>query len=265
MAASTKAKTQTRKTKSFVEVTYDSGSEADVESDIEGDDNANDISNEDDKDMANMDDRVPENGDDPTEGTVDTKSGWADAMSKILGKQSNATILSKDRSLKKKLREKEEEEVVDVRLKKTQKRNWEEMARVRPKVTEKEHEKSLQRIATRGVVQLFNAVKKQQKTLDKKLQQVGPSERKRGKVMASMTKGDFVDLLKGTSVNVISKPTTDVLKKRKESIEEKEESGPAWSILRDDFMMGAKMKDWDKESDSDEDDKDNDSDDNDDV
>lgn len=24
---------------------------------------------------------------------------------------------------------------------------------------------------------------------------------------------------------------------------------PAWSVLRDDFMMGASMKDWDKDSD----------------
>lgn len=30
---------------------------------------------------------------------------------------------------------------------------------------------------------------------------------------------------------------------------EAREEGPGWSILRDDFMMGASMKDWDKESD----------------
>lgn len=27
---------------------------------------------------------------------------------------------------------------------------------------------------------------------------------------------------------------------------------PAWTVLRDDFMMGATMKDWDKSSDQDE-------------
>lgn len=27
------------------------------------------------------------------------------------------------------------------------------------------------------------------------------------------------------------------------------EEHPSWSVLRDDFMMGASMKDWDKESD----------------
>lgn len=31
--------------------------------------------------------------------------------------------------------------------------------------------------------------------------------------------------------------------------EAKSEEGPGWKILRDDFMMGASMKDWDKESD----------------
>ena len=29
-----------------------------------------------------------------------------------------------------------------------------------------------------------------------------------------------------------------------------EDDKPSWSILKDDFMMGAKMKDWDKESDN---------------
>lgn len=30
---------------------------------------------------------------------------------------------------------------------------------------------------------------------------------------------------------------------------ERAEAKPAWSVLRDDYMMGASMKDWDKESD----------------
>lgn len=30
------------------------------------------------------------------------------------------------------------------------------------------------------------------------------------------------------------------------------EEKPAWSVLRDDFMMGATMKDWDKDSDREE-------------
>lgn len=34
--------------------------------------------------------------------------------------------------------------------------------------------------------------------------------------------------------------------------EEQKEEKPAWSVLRDDFMMGSSMKDWDKESDAEE-------------
>ncbi len=49
----------------------------------------------------------------------------------------------------------------------------------------------------RGVVQLFNAVKKQQKDIDEKLNEVGSSVRKRDKVLKSVTKGAFLDMLKG--------------------------------------------------------------------
>ena len=34
-------------------------------------------------------------------------------------------------------------------------------------------------------------------------------------------------------------------------IEKCEEETPAWDTLREDFMMGGSMKDWDKDSDSD--------------
>lgn len=47
-------------------------------------------------------------------------------------------------------------------------------------------------------MQLFNAVKKQQKTREDKLKKVGGSQRKRAKVEASLTKGNFLDMLKGT-------------------------------------------------------------------
>ena len=51
-------------------------------------------------------------------------------------------------------------------------------------------------------MQLFNAVKKQQKDIDEKLNQVGSSIRKREKVMKSVSKGAFLDMLKGTNANV---------------------------------------------------------------
>jgi len=61
----------------------------------------------------------------------------------------------------------------------------------------------------RGVVQLFNAVKQQQKTVDDELEQVGKSERKRDKVMEGMTREKFLTILKG-SKNVKTEPSKKV-------------------------------------------------------
>lgn len=49
----------------------------------------------------------------------------------------------------------------------------------------------------RGVVQLFNSVKIQQKTIQDKLREAGPLERKREKALKSIDKSDFLELLKG--------------------------------------------------------------------
>lgn len=50
----------------------------------------------------------------------------------------------------------------------------------------------------RGVVQLFNAVKKHQKTIDDKVKEVGGSERKKAKLLSSVSKKDFIDVLRRT-------------------------------------------------------------------
>lgn len=50
----------------------------------------------------------------------------------------------------------------------------------------------------RGVVQLFNAVRKHQKTVDEKVKEVGGSERKKAKLLSSISKKDFINVLRGT-------------------------------------------------------------------
>lgn len=45
----------------------------------------------------------------------------------------------------------------------------------------------------RGVVQLFNLVKQQQRTVEKKLKNVGPSILKQDKVLGSLDKKSFID------------------------------------------------------------------------
>ncbi len=46
-------------------------------------------------------------------------------------------------------------------------------------------------------MQLFNAVKKHQKTVDERIKEVGGSERKKSKILSSVTKKDFIDVLRG--------------------------------------------------------------------
>ncbi|NXK50130.1 RRP15 protein, partial [Chauna torquata] len=178
-------------------------------------------------------------------------AGWADAMAKVLSKkipQNKSIILAKSKKLEKE-REKEKQERLEKRRKLDKKREWEMMCRVKPDVVkDRDRERNLQRIATRGVVQLFNAVRMHQKNVDEQVKKAGSSDRKRAKLLSSVSKKDFINVLRsmeGTkgNQNSLGKGT-----KSKQGEAETEE-GPEWNILRDDFMMGASMKDWDKESD----------------
>ncbi|KAM9488239.1 RRP15-like protein [Clarias gariepinus] len=177
-------------------------------------------------------------------------AGWADAMAKILGKKTpedKPCILLKNKQ-KEKLSAKEKKEKLEKKKQADKKRAWEMMCRVKPDVVrDKEKERNLQRIATRGVVQLFNAVRQHQKNVDERMKEVGGSERKKAKVLSSISKKDFIDVLReNAGCKTVVKKTTKSMSE--EQIDEK----PAWSVLRDDFMMGSSMKDWDKESDAEE-------------
>ncbi|XP_037261578.1 RRP15-like protein [Falco rusticolus] len=178
-------------------------------------------------------------------------AGWADAMAKVLNKaipRNKSTILAKNKSLEKE-REKEKQERLEKRLKLDKKREWEMMCRVKPDVVkDRDTERNLQRIATRGVVQLFNAVRTHQKNIDEKVKKTGSSDRQRAKLLSSVSKKDFISVLRNMDGAKGSKNAAGKATKSKQG-EVKSEEGPEWNILRDDFMMGASMKDWDKESD----------------
>ncbi|XP_037311033.1 RRP15-like protein [Pungitius pungitius] len=186
-----------------------------------------------------------EDGDDSN-----ANAGWAEAMAKILGKktpESRSSILVKSKELDK-MKGLERQEQLERKKQVDKKRAWEMMCREKPDVVkDRDTERALQRIATRGVVQLFNAVRKHQKTINIKVKEVGGSERKKAKLLSSVTKKDFIDVLRGTeggsARNMAEDITVDLAEKQS-----------SWSVLSDDFMMGATMKDWDKDSDREEDD-----------
>ncbi|XP_023389919.1 RRP15-like protein [Pteropus vampyrus] len=102
-------------------------------------------------------------------------------------------------------------------------------------------------VICRGVVQLFNAVQKHQKNVDEKVKEAGSSVRKRAKLMSAVSKKDFISVLRGLDGGTNQKGSARRTAEARQT--EGKEEGPGWTILRDDFMMGASMKDWDKESD----------------
>ncbi|XP_036870353.2 RRP15-like protein isoform X2 [Manis javanica] len=150
---------------------------------------------------------------------VGTNVGWADAMAKVLSKKtpkSKSTILVKNKELEKE-KEKLKQERLEKRKQRDKKREWEMMCRVKPDVVkDKETERNLQRIATRGVVQLFNAVQKHQKNVDEKVKEAGGSIRKRAKLVSTVSKKDFISVLRGMDGSTNEKSSTGKNSKAKQ-------------------------------------------------
>ena len=149
-------------------------------------------------------------------------SGWADAMRKILQtkkpKRKKTIVLSKAKRLCdikekedkessldiEKIKEEVKEEIKEEKdvVKKPQLKEKKLGIRVKPNIMDRERERTLQKIATKGVVQLFNAVKQQQGEINKKLSEAGPLERKREQVLRSIDKTKFLDVLMGGSKSI---------------------------------------------------------------
>nr|XP_034177563.1 zinc finger protein 569-like [Osmia lignaria] len=223
-----------------------------------------------------------ESSDDNESNTIAYKTegnpGWADAMQKILQtrkpKRKKTIVLSKAKKLFD-VKKKEIEENVSFEIEKVKEEvetfkeeveNKDEKSvtqskekrknnlgiRVKPSIIDRERERMLQKIATKGVVQLFNAVKQQQGEINQKLSKAGPLERKRERVLKNIDKCAFLDVLMGGSKSIPIdnniKDETEQNKSRKQKDQE------TWNVLREDFVMGTKLKDWDRKSKEDEDD-----------
>ncbi|GFR84209.1 RRP15-like protein [Elysia marginata] len=185
------------------------------------------------------------------------KSGMASVVARILSKdvsKSNRVLLAKgktdkeilsDISKRKKQREKDDLDKEDdvspqgrsrkeYLVKEEKRKLWESMGRKMPSILDNPREAKLRKLATQGMVQLFRSVNEHQKVMKEKLSTVGASEIKKDRVMAGFTKGKFLDLLKGKNGP-------------EKKLQDDHDRGAKWKILQDDYMMGASMKDWDKE------------------
>ncbi|KPJ18270.1 RRP15-like protein [Papilio machaon] len=163
-----------------------------------------------------------------------TNEGWADSVAKILGtnkpKSKKTLVLSRAKKhseiIKKVKEEKPAFEVVG------------ESEEIKPEIKKEETVP----IEPPKKKKLFNAVRNQQKTMEKELDK-DLTEAKKEKILKKFDKRAFLDTLMGQTKSIIVDEQTKSLKNEIKPEDEK----PKWSALRDDFMMGAKMKDWDKE------------------
>lgn len=117
--------------------------------------------------------------------------------------------------------------------------------RVKPSAMDLDRERSFKRIATKGVVQLFNAVRSQQRDLVDRLEEVGPLDHKRDEVLNNINKRQFLDMLMGGK----RAKSENVDNPVKSETNEDESARPSqWTVLRDDFMTNKKISShWDKD------------------
>lgn len=111
------------------------------------------------------------------------------------------------------------------------------------------------KIATKGVVTLFNAVAKQQKGIKKEEKEKGTSLKHQKQKIRELRGEGFIKLLKEQSstadsaaASASSSSSTSVTTKKSATTEQK----AGWKILSDDYMMGAKLRQWGVDSDSEE-------------
>ncbi|KAF9434275.1 hypothetical protein BGZ76_008274 [Entomortierella beljakovae] len=137
-----------------------------------------------------------------------SEDSMAEAMSKILGStlrkaDANMPILARSRGAERKI----EEEKMEAKAKRAitnERRRLANKDRVKPDYTGMEYEKKLRKVATRGVVQLFNAIKVQQKATDDLTEKARPITTNDKDKVANLTKSSFLDLLKsGTKVSTV--------------------------------------------------------------
>lgn len=216
-----------------------------VGSDVELDDEM--ILSEAEQEDTAVDDQIPE--EQPKlveEQTSVTKSNAEDAaqkyaalsdvMSKILHKKTQKSaptpILAKSKGIERAL---DDQKLLEKAKKAAlaEKKARQDRDHIMPDITVRiDHEKRLRKVATRGVVKLFNALRQQRKVVDKLKEETSAASLRKEQV-AETAKQAFVDFLQTPSTTTKSKPTPN-------------EQDGSWNVLKDEYMMTATLKDWDK-------------------
>lgn len=208
-----------------------------------GNDHANDSNME--SEGSEAEDDVDDDGDhgDDFHNGLAVKAGMADAMSKILGSsigvkpgQSSevAPILAKSKTMNE-----VEESKADRAARKAEEQRKKAEANADHITTLDDaylasHEAKLKKIATRGVVLLFNAVRKRQKELNGESSAETPSAGKK----------EFLDMLKTSGSKDGNNSST--------APEDSKDGQGGWAVVQDGYMTKGKAKDWEDDAEDEE-------------
>ncbi|KAM8703790.1 hypothetical protein ACLKA7_008425 [Drosophila subpalustris] len=220
-------------------------------------------------------------------------SGWANSILKVLQttkpETQNKTVLSRAKKIKAtntqndkakkgydfeiegaEVKEEEDNDVkpdgssaLDAQLTPKQRRNVPLQLRVKPSFRDMERERSLRKVATRGTVQFFNAVRIQQKDIKQQLEDAGPLDSRQDAVLNNIDKRKFLDVLM-SGKRAKSAVIDNAVKKEEQQSDsdDDDDDGPTddemnagsahkkkseWNVLREDFMTNKKIKHWDEE------------------
>ena len=207
--------------------------------------------------VSSDDDETREIADGETARHVKKLKAFGGAMSEILGRKSQVkkgVVLSKKTTKHLKELKSEKEEKSKTENLKRDRRKLLDKDLVIPTLKTGNYEKALRKIATRGVVTLFNAIRTHQKAKEDDSGSKKGKKRKRKEVSSSKAK--FLEMLKQQKKNSggknlklggedVTVASTAGDEKRNEE-EEVKKNGEGWDVLREDMLTGAKMKDWDK-------------------
>ena len=265
----------------FITAVVESSSDGeDIEDQTEGDHRLED----EEYPISEDDEYVDDEEEDESDNSEDEEAGdskWAATMAKLLKQKDTETLskAKKDKEIEKKKEkptykfeivgesgEKKDEERPDdkklvaelIRQKLAQKKERKKTIlglRQIPAVGDYEREKTLKKIATKGCVQLFNAVRAQQKDITKKLQEAGKLESKRDKVLKNINRKEFLNALMSgprAKSEFVDNLVKDELKDEVKSEEdESDDEKSTWSALKPGFLTGKKSG-WDKEDEEDD-------------
>jgi hypothetical protein len=127
---------------------------------------------------------------------------------------------------------------------------------VKPTYADLDRERTFRKIATRGVVQLFNSVRNQQVEIGRKLSTTKLESKRDEIIHDAKNKKQFLDRLMSAKSVPVDRPIKKEKKKVKKEESDEESTDEevvkkSWSALKDNFMT-SKNTGWDKEDSSDD-------------